>query len=82
MGKCKLILIYFCTYLVDYFARDGSFTDCGLTTAQDPVNGSRLFVSAEVSTDRQQLHVWKQLLESVQSLFSALGEDNSSRQSS
>lgn len=68
-----------CLYLPDHLGRDGGLTHSSFSPAQDPVYGSRLLVSAIVSTDRLHLHVWILLLESVQSLLGPLGKHSTHR---
>ncbi len=59
-------------YLFDNFGWDGGLTHHWLAPAFNPVDGGRFFVSAVVSTNSQNLKLWKFLLQPGKSLFCAL----------
>lgn len=59
-------------HLADHLSRDGGFAHSRLPPTHDPVYGRGLLVGAVVPTDRQNLHIWILLLESLQSLLGPL----------
>lgn len=59
-------------HLSDHLGGDGGLAHGGLPPTHDPVYGSGLLVGAVVPADRQHLHIWILLLESVQRLLGAL----------